>query len=79
MTFDLTVFRFRFAQKYAPVSGEVVEINQELNSQPGLLNKSPEKDGLSKCSFDSLLRSFGVFRLVVQDQTYEARRGGYSF
>ncbi|KAH8102462.1 single hybrid motif-containing protein [Cristinia sonorae] len=30
---------------YAPVSGTVKEINEELNSQPGLLNKSPEGDG----------------------------------
>ncbi|TFK57212.1 hypothetical protein OE88DRAFT_1650849 [Heliocybe sulcata] len=30
---------------YAPVSGTVKEINEELNSQPGLLNKSPENDG----------------------------------
>lgn len=31
-------------QQYAPVSGKVLEINDELNSQPGLLNKSPEVD-----------------------------------
>ncbi|TCD61754.1 hypothetical protein EIP91_007980 [Steccherinum ochraceum] len=30
---------------YAPVSGTVKEINENLNSQPGLLNKSPEGDG----------------------------------
>jgi len=30
---------------YAPVSGTVEEVNQQLDEQPGLLNKSPESDG----------------------------------
>jgi glycine cleavage system H protein len=30
---------------YAPVSGVVKEVNEKLNDQPGLLNKSPEDDG----------------------------------
>ncbi|KIY47017.1 glycine cleavage system H protein [Fistulina hepatica ATCC 64428] len=30
---------------YAPVSGTVEDINQNLADQPGLLNKSPEQDG----------------------------------
>jgi len=30
---------------YAPVSGEVKEINEKLDSEPGLLNKSPEDQG----------------------------------
>ncbi|KAH8998973.1 glycine dehydrogenase [Lactarius hatsudake] len=30
---------------YAPVSGDVVRINEELEGQPSLLNKSPEDDG----------------------------------
>ncbi|KAE9411041.1 hypothetical protein BT96DRAFT_246539 [Gymnopus androsaceus JB14] len=30
---------------YAPVSGTVVEINETLADQPGLLNKSPEEKG----------------------------------
>jgi len=30
---------------YAPISGVVEAVNEALNSQPGLLNKSPEKDG----------------------------------
>ncbi|KAI0788575.1 glycine cleavage H-protein-domain-containing protein [Abortiporus biennis] len=30
---------------YAPISGTIEEINEELSSQPGLLNKSPEGDG----------------------------------
>ncbi|KAJ3480879.1 hypothetical protein NLI96_g8045 [Meripilus lineatus] len=31
--------------EYAPISGKVEEVNEELNSQPGLLNKSPEDAG----------------------------------
>jgi len=30
---------------FAPVSGEVLSINQELGDQPSLLNKSPEDKG----------------------------------
>jgi len=30
---------------YAPVSGVIKEVNEQLNNQPGLLNKSPESDG----------------------------------
>jgi len=32
---------------FAPVSGRIAEVNQELDGQPGLLNKSPEQDGQS--------------------------------
>lgn len=31
--------------QFAPVSGEVLSINQELGDQPSLLNKSPEDKG----------------------------------
>ena len=31
--------------QYAPVSGTIQEINEILNDQPGLLNKSPEDEG----------------------------------
>lgn len=31
--------------QYAPVSGQVEEINETLADQPGLLNKSPEEKG----------------------------------
>ncbi|KAI0307804.1 single hybrid motif-containing protein [Multifurca ochricompacta] len=30
---------------FAPVSGEVVAINEDLGSRPSLLNKSPEDEG----------------------------------
>ena len=31
--------------QYAPVSGDVVGINEELGGRPSLLNKSPEDEG----------------------------------
>jgi len=30
---------------YAPVSGTVTEVNEVLNTDPGLVNSDPEKDG----------------------------------
>ena len=30
---------------YAPMDGSVVEVNTKLQDDPGLVNKSPEKDG----------------------------------
>ncbi|KAL4064898.1 glycine cleavage H-protein-domain-containing protein [Scleroderma yunnanense] len=30
---------------YAPVSGEVLEVNEDLHEQPSLLNKTPEGEG----------------------------------
>ena len=30
---------------YAPVSGEVVEVNKELENKPGLINKEPYRKG----------------------------------
>lgn len=35
----------RVVLQFAPVSGTVEEINETLNDQPGLLNKSPEVKG----------------------------------
>jgi glycine cleavage system H protein len=31
---------------YAPLSGKVVEVNGQLNDEPGLLNKDPEGAGM---------------------------------
>lgn len=33
------------SELYAPVDGEVVEVNEALADNPGLLNESPEADG----------------------------------
>jgi len=30
---------------YAPLSGQVFEINEKLNSKPSLINQSPESKG----------------------------------
>ncbi|HVL88456.1 MAG TPA: glycine cleavage system protein GcvH [Candidatus Thermoplasmatota archaeon] len=30
---------------FSPVSGEIVDVNEALNAEPGLLNRSPYKDG----------------------------------
>ena len=44
------------ADIYSPVSGEVSEINSNLESEPDLVNKSPYDEGkvlskLSKCNY----------------------------
>ncbi|MFG1295469.1 MULTISPECIES: glycine cleavage system protein GcvH [Xanthobacter] len=33
------------SEVYAPVSGEVIEVNAELEGNPGLVNQQPEVDG----------------------------------
>jgi len=33
------------SELYMPVAGEVVEVNEKLNDEPGLVNSSPESDG----------------------------------
>ena len=64
--------------QYAPVSGNVVGINENLGDQPSLLNKSPEDEGellpspaLHKCAAHSTLG--WLFRLKVS-KPEEVRR-----
>ena len=38
---------------YAPMSGQVFEVNEDLTSKPSLINKSAEGEGIPK-SFDFL-------------------------
>jgi len=33
------------ADVYSPMSGKIIEVNQNLNTNPELVNSSPEKDG----------------------------------
>ena len=33
------------SEVYAPVSGEIIEVNEMLATTPGLVNESPEEDG----------------------------------
>lgn len=45
LTFGFSCVATESGTQYAPVSGIVQEINENLNDQPGLLNKSPEDEG----------------------------------
>eukprot|EP01083_Nonionella_stella_P249266 862154_1 len=33
------------SELYMPVAGEITEVNERLNDEPGLVNSSPEQDG----------------------------------
>ena len=59
------------ADFYIPVSGEIVEINDELDGDPSLLNKSPLDDGwmikiklADPTEVDSLLDAAGYEELL---------------
>ncbi|EIW67587.1 hypothetical protein TREMEDRAFT_33439, partial [Tremella mesenterica DSM 1558] len=58
---------------YAPVSGIIEEINETLSDQPGLLNKSPMKDGwLAKIK----LSEPSEFEALLNDEAYKAHCEG---
>ncbi|KAL8292834.1 hypothetical protein RQP46_000528 [Phenoliferia psychrophenolica] len=58
---------------FAPVSGKVAEINDELESSPGLLNQSPEADGwLAKIK----LSHPGEFDLLLSAEAYKVHCEG---
>ncbi|OAM73936.1 glycine cleavage system protein GcvH [Devosia elaeis] len=57
---------------YAPVSGEVVEVNSLLTSEPGMLNSAPEGEGwifklkiADSAEIDSLLDADGYADLTL--------------
>lgn len=53
-----------YLSKYAPISGVVEEVNEALNDQPSLLNKSPEGDGACIfCSICNIQVLTGVFQV----------------
>lgn len=55
---------------YSPVSGEVVETNSELESQPNLINSSPEADGtMALRALMFLTITINECRLANEDQT----------
>ncbi len=62
---------------YAPVSGEVVEINSELESDPGIVNREPYSDGwfvrvrMSDPSELEDLRTAESYRELVRQLTEE--------
>ncbi|GAA5958174.1 hypothetical protein JCM3765_002838 [Sporobolomyces pararoseus] len=54
---------------YAPVSGQVKEVNEELETSPELINKDPEESGwLAKIQ----LSNPGEFDGLLNEQAYEA-------
>ena len=60
---------------YSPVSGEVVEVNQEVNDRPELVNQSPYEQGwlvrlrlADPAELDSLLTAEQYDELIAQAQ-----------
>lgn len=62
-----SVFFVNHGAQYAPVSGTIREINESLNDQPGLLNRSPEEEGM--LVNQPLLNSIftGIARMALQN------------
>jgi len=54
--FHFVFFSFGIVLQFAPVSGKVVSINEELGTQPSLLNKSPEDKGTVHAVFSIHIR-----------------------
>ncbi|KAJ8596946.1 hypothetical protein M405DRAFT_36599 [Rhizopogon salebrosus TDB-379] len=58
---------------YAPVSGTVTEVNEVLNSEPGLLNRSPEDKGwLCKIQLSAPEEMNELLTLEKYKETYES-------
>ncbi|EIW86651.1 glycine cleavage H-protein [Coniophora puteana RWD-64-598 SS2] len=58
---------------YAPVSGEVVEVNERLNTEPSLLNKSPEDEGwLCKIKLSALEERDALLSAEDYKKSYES-------
>ncbi|KAH7931051.1 hypothetical protein BV22DRAFT_25550 [Leucogyrophana mollusca] len=58
---------------FAPVSGTVIEINERLNSEPGLLNRSPEDEGwLCKIKLSTPDEMGSLLDLEAYKKSYEA-------
>ncbi|CAG8707872.1 14734_t:CDS:2 [Cetraspora pellucida] len=62
---------------YAPVSGKIIEVNQNLEKSPGLINKSPEADGwlckiqLSKLSeLDNLMEEHEYHKHCEESESH---------
>lgn len=64
--------------QYAPVSGDIVGINEELGGQPSLLNKSPEDEGEILPIHRHKRRRSLHHRLAVQTSS-DKTRGGTSW
>jgi hypothetical protein len=62
---------------FAPVGGQIEEVNAALEDQPDLLNKSPEQDGPSPTTVSPPLPLADTrprHRLARQDQAVEPGR-----
>jgi len=58
---------------YAPVSGTVTEVNEVLNSEPGLLNRSPEDKGwLCKIKLSDPEEMVNLLTLEKYKESYES-------
>jgi len=58
---------------YAPVSGSVTQVNEQLGDQPSLLNKAPQGDGwLCKIK----LSDPAEFEVLLNDEAYKAHCEG---
>ena len=62
------------SEMYAPLSGEIVEVNQELGDDPGLVNRDPYGDGWmvkirysDAAEMDDLLTSSDYSQLVEEE------------
>ncbi|KAF8555604.1 hypothetical protein OG21DRAFT_1507490 [Imleria badia] len=57
---------------YAPVSGEVVEVNERLDGEPGLVNRSPDDEGwLCKIKLSEPKEIDKLLTLEAYVKTYE--------
>lgn len=60
----------------SPVSGKVIEVNEELNSSPGLVNGSPYEKGWiikvemkDKCELNSLMDSDQYYKFCEEEDS----------
>lgn len=58
------------ADVYAPVSGEVVEVNEELQDKPELINKAPH-DGGWMCKVK--VKDLGEMDGLMDSESYEKK------
>ena len=59
------------ADFYAPLSGEIVEVNEKLVGEPGLINQAPHGDGwickikISNAKEEENLLSFDAYKATI--------------
>ncbi|KIC73757.1 glycine cleavage system protein GcvH [Candidatus Protochlamydia amoebophila] len=61
------------ADVYSPVSGEIIEVNQSLSTQPELINQSSEKEGWL---FKLRLSNSSELDLLMDEKDYRAMLNG---